>query len=143
MAAVMAALFWRMAKCRARGPRGNGLFSGCVYLLWIVHCALDRVCVSHARKFCKRRGLEIRRVRWRSDFEPLGDKHIATEYTQVQLDCLYGKKERRLVLVLVWPFGFRKLVSDVTYPPTYDGDWPQEAECPNRCRTLSPHEEAP
>jgi hypothetical protein len=30
----------------------------------------------------------------------------------VQLDCFDARKERRLVLLLVWPFGVRKLVSD-------------------------------
>jgi len=27
-----------------------------MYLLWVIHCTLDRVCVRHARRFCKRHG---------------------------------------------------------------------------------------
>jgi hypothetical protein len=97
------------------------------YLLWVVHCTLDRVCMRHARRFCNRSGLDIRRVRCQPAFEPSGDKSIKTEFTLVQLDCLDGKKQRRLVLLLVWPFGVRKLLSDEIYPESYDSRWPQNA----------------
>src|SRR4051794_34685331 len=80
-----------------------------VYLGWLVHCALDRVCMRHARSFCRRNGLEIRRVRCRSAFQESG---VKTEYSLVQLDCFDPQKHRRLVLLLVWPFGVLKLVSD-------------------------------
>lgn len=93
-----------------------------VYLLWVVHCTLDRVCVRHARRFCRRSGLEIRRVRWQPEFEPSG---VKTEFTLVQLDCFNVQKQRRLVLLSVWPFGVRKTVSDEAYPEPYDSQWPQ------------------
>lgn len=99
-----------------------------LYTFWIVHCTLDRVCVSHARRFCRRHGLEVCRVRWRPDFELSGGKRLKTEFTQVQLDCLDAQKQRRLVLVLVWLFGVRKLVSNEIYPASYDNQWPQK--CP-------------
>ena len=91
-------------------------------LLWVVHCTLDRICVKHARRFCKRRGMEIRRVRWQPAFEPSG---VKTESTLVQLDCCDAQNQRRLVLLLVWPFGVRKTVSDEFYPESYDSQWPQ------------------
>lgn len=70
-----------------------------VYLLWLVHCGLDRVCVRHARRFCSRSGLEIRRVRWHPQSESSG---IKTEFTLVQLDCFDAQKQRRLVLLFLW-----------------------------------------
>jgi len=97
-----------------------------LYSFWVVHCTLDRVCVRHARRFCRRHGLEICRVRWQPDFELSGGKRLKTEFTQVQLDCFDAQKQRRLVLLLVWPFGVRKLVSDESYPETYDSQWPQK-----------------
>ena len=92
-----------------------------IYLAWLVHCGLDRVCMRHARSFCRRHGLEIRRVRCQSAFEESGAK---TEFSLVQLDCIDAQKQRRLVLLLVWPFGVRKLVSDAVYPESYDSQWP-------------------
>jgi len=93
-----------------------------IYLLWFVHCTLDRVCMRHARRFCSRSGLDIRRVRCQPAFEQSG---VKTESTLVQLDCFDTQKQRRLVLLLVWPFGVRKLVSDEIYPESYDSQWPQ------------------
>ena len=100
-----------------------------IYLLWMVHRALDRVCVRHAQRFCRQRGLEVSRVRWQMEFErrPDGTRGVKTEFTLVQLDCLDAQKQRRLVLLSVWPFGVRKTVSDEPYPDSYDGQWPQVA----------------
>jgi hypothetical protein len=68
-------------------------------------------------------GLEARRVRCQPAFERSG---VKTEFSLVQLDCLDAQKQRRLVLLLVWPFGVRKLVSDEIYPDSYDSQWPQK-----------------
>ena len=97
-----------------------------LYLFWVVHCTLDRIIVRYARRFCSRRGLEISRIRLQPAFEPSGDRRVKTEYTLVQLDCLDSQKQRRLVLVLAWPLGVRKLVSDEIYPESYDSQWPQK-----------------
>jgi hypothetical protein len=99
-----------------------------IYLLWVVHCTLDRVCVRHAQRFCKQHGLEVGRVRWQMEFErrPDGRRGVKTEFTLVQLDCLDGQKQRRLVLLRVWPLGVRKLVSNEIYPESYDSQWPQK-----------------
>jgi hypothetical protein len=96
------------------------------YSYGVVHCTLDRVCVGYARRFCRRHGLEICRVRWQPDFGLSGGKRLKTEFTRVQLDCFDAHKQRRLVLILVWPFGVRKLVSDEIYPESYDSQWPQK-----------------
>ena len=92
-----------------------------IYLAWVVHRALDHVCVGHARRFCKRMGLETCRARCQPAFEQSG---VKTEFSLVQLDCLDTAKQRKLVLLLVWPFGVRQLVSDERYPESYDEQWP-------------------
>lgn len=93
-----------------------------LYLFWSVHCALDRLCMGHARRYCRRRGLEISRVRCQPAFDQSG---VKTESSLVQLDCFDARKERRLVLLVAWPFGVRKMVSDESYPESYDVQWPQ------------------
>jgi len=59
------------------------------------------------------------------DFELSGGKRLKTESTRVQLDCFDAQRQRRLVLLLVWPFGVRKLLSDEIYPESYDSEWPE------------------
>src|SRR4249919_2209910 len=92
-----------------------------IYLLWLVHRALGRLCVSHVRRFCRLHALEIRRVRWQPQLEASGTK---TEFTLVELDCLDPQQCRRLLLLSVWPFGVRSTVSDEPYPDSYDSQWP-------------------
>jgi hypothetical protein len=92
-----------------------------IYLAWLVHCALDRLCIRHARSFCRRNALKISRARCHPAFEESGAK---TEFTLVQLDCFDTQNHRRLVLLLVWPFGVRRLLSDGLYPESYDNQWP-------------------
>lgn len=111
----MSRLFWILAFAVVGVP-------ALVYLLWVVHLSLDRVCVRHARRFCGRSGLEIRRVRRQPQFEASG---VKTEFTLFQLDCLNAQKQRRLILLSVWPFGVRKTISDEPYPDSYDAQWPQ------------------
>ena len=94
-----------------------------VYLAWLVHCTLDRVCMRHARRFCSRNGLETLRARCQPAFEQSG---VKAEFSLVQLDCVDAQKQRRLVLLLVWPSGVRKLVSNEIYPGSYDNQWPQK-----------------
>lgn len=101
-----------------------------VYLLWVVHRTLDRICVGHARRFCERHGLEISRVRWQMEFEPSGNKRVKTEFTLVQLDCFDVQRQRRLVLLRVWPVGVRRMLSDEKYPESYDKQWPQNSPNP-------------
>lgn len=92
-----------------------------LYLFWCVHCALDQLCVRHARKFCQRNNLHLSRVRWQPQFDTSG---IKTEFTLVQMDCLDPQKQRRLVLLSVWPFGVRSLMSNEEYPNSYEQQWP-------------------
>jgi hypothetical protein len=50
---------------------------------------------------------------------------VKTEFTIVEVDCLDGQKQRKLVRLLVWVFGIRKVLSDEIYPDSYDKQWPQ------------------
>lgn len=90
--------------------------------LWATHLLLGHVCVVHARRYCRRSGLEPCRFRWQPEFDRSGMK---TEATLVQLECLDETEERRLVLLSVWPFGVRNLVSNEPYAPSYDVHWPR------------------
>jgi len=94
-----------------------------LYSGWFVHCVSDRICLRHARAFCRRSGFDIGRARWQPAFEPSG---VKTESSLIQVDCIDSHQQRRLILLLVWPFGFRKLVSNEAYPETYDEQWPQQ-----------------
>ena len=98
-----------------------------IYLFVFVHRTLDSICVRHARRLCARHGLEICRVRWQPAFKPSGGKRVKTESTLVQLDCFDAQKQRRLVAILVWPFGVRKMISDEKYPESYDEQWPTKS----------------
>lgn len=55
-------------------------------------------------------------------FDQSGTK---TEFTIIELDCLDLQKQRRLLRLLVWVFGIRKVLSDEIYPDSYDEQWPQ------------------
>ena len=98
-----------------------------LYAHYVTHILLGRLCVRYARRFCGRSGLEVRRARWQPEFERRADgsRGVKTEFTLVQLDCLDAQRQRRLVLLSVWPFGVRKTVSDESYPDSYDSQWPQ------------------
>jgi hypothetical protein len=93
------------------------------YLFWGVHCAMDYCCVRHARRYCRKKGFGICRLRCQPAFEHSG---VKTEFTLVQLDCLDTQKQRKLLLLLVWPFGVRKVVSEEKYPESYDEQWSQQ-----------------
>jgi hypothetical protein len=101
---------------------------GLMYFMYFVHCTLNRICARHAKMFCRRKGLAVQRVRWQIEFEqrPDGRRGVKTENTLVQLDCFDSQKQRKLVVLRVWPLGVRKLVSDEIYPESYDSQWPQK-----------------
>lgn len=90
-------------------------------LFYAVHRGLDYFCVRHARKFCRRKGLKVRRSRSQPAFDNSG---VKTELTLVELDCFDAQKQRRLVRLVVWPFGIRNVVIDDEYPESYDVEWP-------------------
>jgi len=50
---------------------------------------------------------------------------VKTEFTIVELDCLDAQKQRKLIRLLVWLFGVRKVLSNEIYPDSHDEQWPQ------------------
>ena len=93
-----------------------------VLLIYPVHCALDSICLRHALRFCRRRGSEVRRGRVGIYYDEQG---LKTEFTVVELDCLDGQKQRKLLRLLVWVFGVRKVLNDDVYPDSHDEQWPK------------------
>ncbi len=92
-----------------------------IFLFWKVHLAVDRICVGHARRFCKKNGLEVQRERWQPAFNKSG---IKTEFTLVQMDCHDVRNQRKLIQLAVWPFGVREVMRNENYPDFYDEEWP-------------------
>lgn len=94
-------------------------------LFYAVHRGLDYCCLRRAQSLCRRKGFDVRRSRWRPQFDNSG---VKTEFTLVELDCFDAQRERRLVRLVVWPFGVRKLVTDEKYPESHDVQWPQSKD---------------
>jgi hypothetical protein len=94
-----------------------------VYLFWFVHRFLESVCMGHAKRYCKNRGFDVRRIRCQPAFGPSGAK---LESSLVQLDCFNNKGQRRLILLLVWPFGVRKVISVEKYDDDHLKQWPMD-----------------
>jgi hypothetical protein len=76
---------------------------------YLVHRVLKYCYLLHGRRFCRKNGLEL--IRWRCgpEFDTSG---VKTEFTILELDCLDVQKQRKLVLLLVWIFGIRKVLSN-------------------------------
>ena len=78
-----------------------------VPLYWFVHCGLEYCYLRFAVRYCTNRGLDVSRLRCRPWFKD----SIKTEYTLVELDCVDSNQRRKLVRLLVWLFGIRKVLS--------------------------------
>jgi hypothetical protein len=88
-----------------------------VPLGYLVHCGLNYCCLVYARRFCRRQGFKI--IRWRCG-PALEQSGVKTEFTLVELDCLDGQNQQRLVRLLVWLFGIHRVLSDEKYPESRD-----------------------
>ena len=102
----------------------SGLFAGgvaAILLGYHVHRALNVICIMYARAFCRRGRLDVRRWRAGPEFQ----SGVKTEFTIVELDCLDYQRRRRLIRLVVWIFGIRKVLNNEAYPDSYDEQWPQ------------------
>jgi hypothetical protein len=86
-------------------------------LFYAVHRGLNYCYLTHARRFCRQHGFAISRWRCGPEFNQSG---VKTEFTVVELDCFDGQKQRRLVRLLVWLFGIRRVLSDDKFPESHD-----------------------
>ncbi len=78
------------------------------FLFYGVHIFLIKYCcLWHARRFCRRNGLEI--VAWHAGtcFEESQGRWVKTEYTALVLDCRDAHGQRREVNLMVWPLGVK------------------------------------
>jgi len=89
---------------------------------YAVHCGLTYCYLQHAHRFCRKNGYEL--LRWRCG--PAFDKSgVKTEFSVFEIDCRDAHGERKLVRLLLWLFGIRKVLCDEKYPePIDDGDVP-------------------
>ncbi len=51
-------------------------------------------------------------------------RRVKTEFTIVELDCLDGKGQRKLVRLVVWVFGVKSVLCHEDYPTDFDEKWP-------------------
>lgn len=80
-----------------------------IYLFWLVHRSLENYCyVPHARKWCRRNGLEPRS--WKCEIA-LDKSGVKSELSIVELECIDGNGQRRLVRLLVWLTGVKVVLS--------------------------------
>ena len=86
-------------------------------MMYAFHRGLNYCCIRHAQRFCRQHGFAISRWRCRPEFDQAG---VKTEFTLLELDCLDGQKQRRLIRLSVWLFGIRKVLSDDKYPESHD-----------------------
>ena len=86
-------------------------------MMYVVHRGLNYCCLRHAQRFCRQYGFAISRWRCGPAFDREG---VKTEFTLVELDCLDGQKQRRLIRLSVWLFGIRKVLSDDKYSESHD-----------------------
>ena len=96
-------------------------------LSYAVHCGLNYCYRAYARRFCRKKGLEMVRGRCRPAFDESGTK---TEFTIFELDCLDAQKQRRLLRLLIWIFGVRRMLSNEKYPESHDEQWPRSRSQP-------------
>jgi hypothetical protein len=86
-------------------------------LFVLVHRGSHYCCLAHAKRYCRKNGIELKRWRCGPQFDATG---VKTEFTVIQLDCLDGEKRRKLISLSVWIFGVRKVLADEGYPESLD-----------------------
>ena len=96
-----------------------GIFG--VPMMYAVHLGLSYCCLRYAQRFCKQHGYAVSRWRRGTAFDQSGTK---TEFMLVELDCLDAQRQRKLIRLMVWLFGIRKVLYDDAYPESHDEQWP-------------------
>jgi hypothetical protein len=86
-------------------------------VLVLVHYGLERCYLMHARRFCRKNGFVLGKWRCGPAFNRQG---VKTEFTIVELDCLDAQQQRKLIRLLVWVFGIRKIISNENVPESKD-----------------------
>jgi hypothetical protein len=92
---------------------------------YFVHRTLEYCYFLHARRFCRKQGFKLGRWRCRPAFDNSG---IKTEFTIVEVDCVDIQGQRKLVRLLIWIFGIRKVLANEKYPESLDAGTASQKE---------------
>ena len=84
---------------------------------YFVHRTLEYCYFLHARRFCRKHGFKPGRWRCGPAFDKTG---IKTEFTILEIDCVDVQGQRKLIRLLIWIFGIRKVLADEKYPESLD-----------------------
>ena len=81
-------------------------------LFALIHNFYNYRCLRHAQKYCLSHDLKMSRY----IVSPAFENRIKTEDSIVEMDCTDAQGKRRYIRMLVWPFGFIKILSDEPFP---------------------------
>lgn len=87
--------------------------AGVLILFVAVNRSLRSLCVRHAKRFCRRRGLKVESIGYGTEFDSSG---VKSEYTLVEVGCVDDQNQRRLLLLSVWLFGIHRIVREEVFP---------------------------
>ncbi|MDB6110409.1 MAG: hypothetical protein JWR69_2159 [Pedosphaera sp.] len=105
-----------LASARFSTPELMFLFAAAILglpAMFIVHCGLEYCYLVYARRFCRNNGLKLMRWKCWMAFDKSG---VKTEFTIFELNWLDGQSQRKLVRLVIWIFGIRKVLSNENYP---------------------------
>ena len=78
----------------------------CVFIVF-VHLALERLYLTHVRRYCRTHKLSLTGYHHHAWFE----NGVKTESTYFEIDCLDAEMTQRSIRLLFWVFGVRKVLS--------------------------------
>ena len=78
----------------------------CLWGAWKVHCLINRCCWHYAVRHCRKNNLEFLGAK----VSPAFKNGVKTEYTAVVCKCRDTAGNLKLVCVIAWIFGIRKVV---------------------------------
>jgi hypothetical protein len=83
----------------------------------LVRHGLEYCYLLHARRFCTKNDYKV--VRWKRG-PAFDNSGVKTEFTAFELDCVDAQGQRKLVRLLIWLFGIRKVLTDEVWPQSED-----------------------
>jgi hypothetical protein len=79
---------------------------GIVSLFYIVHRSLDRICITHEKRYCHAHAIEISHWRMSPALDQRGTK---TEKTQIEILTTGDSDQRKVYRFIVWAFGITRI----------------------------------
>jgi hypothetical protein len=84
-----------------------------LWLFYIVHRSLDRICITHVKRYCHTHAIEISHWRMSPALDQRGTK---TEKTQIEILTTGDSDQRKVYRFIVWAFGITS-VSEIPFNP--------------------------